>query len=162
MIQSIKFGQEDAWLKKKKLEQKAQESVSANQIQNIQPQEQTNGTNQVQQANQASAAIPAQAANIPWQGFMGTLGLSPQGSSSADMSAIGEKLSQMKAQATDPTQKSQIENLQKQYEGYKAVAANMPAQTAPQQNQSTSVEQMTGATQLSELNKLLLLKKKSI
>jgi hypothetical protein len=170
MIPQISAGQNNNdWLRKKLLERQAQQSAAANsqpqQIDqnNRQIQEQSNGTNQAQNINQASGAISANNMNYPWGNFMSSIGLSSQGSKDADMSAIGEKLSVMKAQATDPTQKTQIESLEKQYEGYKAVAANMSANVTPNissspNEKSTAAENMTGATQLGEYNKLFIKK----
>lgn len=160
MINGIKSSSGDDWLRRKFLERQAQQSIqistqqqNSNSTQNTQPPEQINGTKQVQNANKISSP--------PWADFMQSIGLSPQGSNAADISAIGAKITQMKAQATDPAQKAQIDSLEKQYDGYKAVAANMPAQTQPQQNQfsSTPPEQMVGATQLGVYNQMLVKKR---
>jgi hypothetical protein len=158
MTIDIKTNQNNDWLRKKLLERQAQQqSQVSNQqqsqtfAQNIKPQEQTS---QVQSADKAASANPPPNAALPWGSMMGSLGLSPQGSKEADLSAIGEKIAQMKTQATDPAKKSQIDSLEKQYEGYKAVAANMQQ---PSQNQTASAaSQMTGATQLG-LNNLALI-----
>ena len=160
MISGIQSSQNNDWLRKKLLERQAQNTVqtenqtpNANSVQNIQPQEQTNGTQQVQNANKVDSP--------PWGNFMQSMGLSPQGSKEADFSAIGAKISQLKTQATDPTQKSQVDSLQQQYDGFKAVAANMPTPPQASQNQATATatENMTGATQLGEYNKLFIKKR---
>jgi len=171
MISGIQSGSNNDWLRKKLLERQSQKEVpnanlqpNSNSVQNTQPQEQTNGTNQVQASDKVASLNPPQKAELPWGNLMKSLGLSPQGSKEADFSAIGEKISQMKTQATDLAQKTQVDNLQKQYDGYKAVAANMPTPPQAPQNQITSTppEQMTGATQLGDLNKYLLVKKRQI
>lgn len=160
MISGIQSSQNNDWLRKKLLERQSQKEVqtsnqqtNSNSVQNIQPQEQKNGVNQTQNANKVDSP--------PWGNFMQSMGLSPQGSKEADFSAIGEKLSQLKNQATDPAQKIQVDNLQQQYDGYKAVAANMPAPPQAAQNQisATPPDQMVGATQLGEYNKFLIKKR---
>ncbi|MEI8376987.1 MAG: hypothetical protein WCF95_00455 [bacterium] len=152
MINGIKSGQNDDWLRKKLLERQSQK---AQVNQNIKPQE------QIQDANKASTAMPPPKADLPWGNFMNSLGLNPQGSKEADLSAIGEKITQMKIQAKEPTQKAEINSLEQQYNGYKMIAANMQPPAQPPQNQTASAapEQMTGATQLGEYNKAFIKKR---
>lgn len=161
MTIGIKPNQNNDWLRKKVLERQAQQqSQVSNQqqsqtfAQNIKPQEQTS---QVQSTDKAASANPPPNASLPWGSMMGSLGLSPQGSKEADLSAIGEKIAQMKTQATDPAKKAQIDSLQKQYEGYKTVAANMKPPSQPSQNETAkAASNMTGATQAG-LNNLALI-----
>lgn len=158
MINGIKSGQNNDWLRKKLLERQAQQ---AQVHQNIQPQEQTKNVNQIQETNKASIAMPPPKADLPWGGFMASLGLSPQGSKEADLSAIGEKINQMGIQAKDPAKKAEINSLKQQYNGYKMIAASMqpPAKPAQDQTAATSPSEMTGATQLGEYNKAFIIKK---
>ncbi len=158
MTFSIKPTQNNDLLRQRFLERQAQQQAQVsnqqpnlNFAQNIQPQDQT------QSADKVASANPPPNAALPWGAMMGSMGLSPQGSKEADLSAIGAKIAQMKTQETDSTQKSQIANLEEQYNGYKAVAANMQTPMQPSQNQTAlAASQMTGATQAG-LNNLALI-----
>ena len=152
MAFSIKSTQNNDSLRQRFLKRQAQQQAlvsnqePTNYAQNTKPQDQTQSSDKVASAN------PPPNAALPWGAMMGAMGLSPQGSKDDDLAAIREKLDTM---ATDPTKKSQIANLEEQYNGYKAVAANM--QPPVQQNQTAlAASQMTGATQAG-LNNLALI-----
>lgn len=155
MIPKIQFGDMDARLRQKMLERQVQQRSQAHNIQAVQPNEQTSGVYQTQKINQASGAIQVQGALSP--NMISPQGVNPQGSNQAATSAIGENPSQMRTQATDFTQNVQANGLMKQDEGNKSVAANMPS--LPEMPPGQQPELMTGATQLAELNKYLLIKK---
>lgn len=121
----------DAWLRKKMLERQAENGIQAQVPQNIQPNEQTNGTNKVQNTNRVVEVVQPQ---VPQQDLQR---INPQGSDKADISAIGEKPTQMSAQAADSSSKLQDEE--------KSAAANA----------------QIGATQISDIRRYEIEQKKA-
>ena len=68
--------------------------------------------------NQQQNGMPSQP-NLPWGSLMQSLGLSLQGSPSADFTAISSKISQMKSMSLTADQQANLASIQTQFEQYK-------------------------------------------
>lgn len=87
-----------------------------------------------------------QKGELPWADLLQDLGLSPQGSKEADLSAIANKISELEAAAKTDTEKANVDGLKSEYQQAVAAAASL-------QPPAPTMENFAGMQNLGEMNK---------